>query len=82
MIKADRAELQIAAEVGAVIGGVTGYLLSRKRRMAQKTYLGAHWCTRRHWHGFLSLGLSFVNASPHRFSPPWFVVRLKRTAAS
>jgi hypothetical protein len=30
-----------------------------------------HWCNRRHWHGFLSSGLSFVNASPRRFPPPW-----------
>jgi hypothetical protein len=41
--------------------------------MVHRTYLGAHWCSRLHWHGFLSSGFSFVNASPRRFPPPWTV---------
>ena len=41
--------------------------------MVHRTYLGAHWCSRLHWHGFLSSGLSVVNASPRRFPPPWSV---------
>jgi membrane protein YqaA with SNARE-associated domain len=67
MTNKDRAELQVAAVIGAVLGAVTGYLLSNlveSSRLAQNTYLGTHWCSRRQWHGFLSSGFSFVNARP------------------
>jgi hypothetical protein len=57
MTSRERLELQVAAVIGAVLGGVTGYRPGRKRRMAQNTYLDAHWCSRRHWHDFLSSGL-------------------------
>src|SRR5215472_8287771 len=39
-------------------------LPGRKRRMAQNTYLGAHWRGRRQWDGLLYSGFSYVNASP------------------
>jgi hypothetical protein len=45
--------------------------------VAQNTYLGAHWCSRRRWHGFLSSGRSFVNGSSRRFPPPWSVDELE-----
>jgi hypothetical protein len=64
MTSRERLELQVAAVIGAVLGGVTGYRPGRKRRMAQNTYLDAHWCSRRHWHDFLSSGYSFVNGFP------------------
>jgi hypothetical protein len=37
-------------------------------RMAQNTRLGAHWRSRRHFHGFLSSGFSAVNALPQLLS--------------
>jgi hypothetical protein len=40
--------------------------------MAQNTYLGAYWCSRRHRHGFLPSGFSLVNA-PRRFPSPWSI---------
>jgi hypothetical protein len=50
--------------------------------MAQNTYLGAHWCSRRQWHGFLSSGCSFVNAPPRRFPPPWSAEGIGRHAGT
>jgi len=55
MTKADRAALQVAAVVGAVLGGITGYLLSNLVESGgwpQNTYLGDYWCSRRQWYGF------------------------------
>ena len=74
MTNRDRAELQVAAVIGAVLGGVTGYLLS---------YLveSGGWLKILIWAligavvvsgmVFLSSDISFVNASPRRFPPPW-----------
>jgi hypothetical protein len=67
MTRQDRAELQVAAVIGAVLGGGTGYLISDLAGIGgwpKIPYLGAHWCSRRHWHSFLSSGCSFVNAPP------------------
>ena len=50
MTRQDRAELQVAAVIGAVLGGVTGYLindLAGSGGWPKNTYLGAHWCSRR-----------------------------------
>jgi hypothetical protein len=51
MINRDRAELQVAAVVGAALGIVTGYAIG-------KPYLGAHWCSRCQRDGLLSAGIS------------------------
>ena len=72
MTDRDRTELQVAALIGAVLGGVTGYVLSylvESGGLAQNTYLGAHWRSRRQRAGFLSSGFSFVNACTRRFPP-------------
>jgi membrane protein YqaA with SNARE-associated domain len=64
MINPDRTELQVAAVIGAVLGVVTGYLLGR---LAQHTYLGAHWRSRRQRFDLLSSGFSIrgrQNANP------------------
>src|SRR5215468_275734 len=79
MTKSDRAALQVAAVVGAVLGGVTGYLLSNLVESGgwlKILILGDHWCSCRHWHGFLYSSCSLVNA-PRRFPPPWSVEEQK-----
>src|SRR5215467_14178684 len=79
MTKPDRGELEVAAVVGAVLGGVTGYLLSNLVESGgwlKILYLGDHWCSCRHWHGFLYSSCSLVNA-PRRFPPPWSVEEQK-----
>jgi hypothetical protein len=51
-----------SAGIGAVLGRVTGYLISHQavtRRMAQNSYLDTYWCSQRD-------GL-FVNAYPDAF---------------
>jgi hypothetical protein len=70
MIDQDRAKLQLAAVVGAVLGIVTGSI--GWERMVHRTYLGAHWCSRCQRNGLLSSGFSVVNAA-RRFPPPWSV---------
>jgi hypothetical protein len=63
MIDEDRAELQAAA---LICRGGRRYRLSYyspgwHRRMAQNSYLGAYWCSRRQRNGLLPSGFSFVN---------------------
>jgi membrane protein YqaA with SNARE-associated domain len=55
MTDQDRAELQVAAVIGAVLGGVTGYLLSHMVEgggWLKILIWGIHWCGRRYWDGF------------------------------
>ena len=62
MTSRDRAELLAAAVIGAVLGGVTGYLLSSLVESGGWLKI-LIWPLIGHWLGFLSSGCSFVNAS-------------------
>ena len=78
MTSRDRAELQVAAVIGAVLGGVTGYLISSMSGsgglpkifiwalIGAVVFSGIVYCLR---------GPSFVNA--RRFPPPWLVDELE-----
>jgi ATP/ADP translocase len=75
MPKTDRTELQVAAVVGAVLGGVTGYLLSNLVESGGwlKILIWAIIVQSSSVVWFLVFGLFVRESSPRRFSPPWSV---------
>jgi hypothetical protein len=67
MTDQDRARLQVAAVIGAVLGGATGYLITHQAGTGgwPKIVIWALiWRSRRQRDGLLSSGFSFVNALP------------------